>query len=204
MSDTGRDPWLLTPGPLTTSPTVKESMLHDWGSRDHNFININRSVRDRLVALAGGDGTHVCVPLQGSGTFAVEATVGTLVPPQGKALILVNGAYGKRVATICDYYRRAYETLETPEDVPAGEMPRHMILHVERTMVQRITPGTRVKVMGVYALSKGMGKASGSKRGRDESSTISTTVWTICSSSCGETGRSLVGASRRHRRSGVG
>ncbi len=63
---------------------------------------------------------------------------------------------------------------ENPEDVPAGEMPRHMILHVERTMVQRITPGTRVKVMGVYALSRGMGKASGSKRGRDESSTIST------------------------------
>ena len=63
---------------------------------------------------------------------------------------------------------------ENPEDVPAGEMPRHMILHVERTMVQRITPGTRVKVMGVYTLSRGMGKASGSKRGRDESSTIST------------------------------
>ena len=63
---------------------------------------------------------------------------------------------------------------ENPEDVPAGEMPRHMILHVERTMVQRITPGTRVKVMGVYTLSRGMGKA-GSKRGRaDESSTIST------------------------------
>ena len=63
---------------------------------------------------------------------------------------------------------------ENPEDVPAGEMPRHMILHVERTMVQRITPGTRVKVMGVYTLSRGMGKAGGSKRGRDESSTIST------------------------------
>ena len=60
---------------------------------------------------------------------------------------------------------------ENPEDVPAGEMPRHMMLHVDRTMVQRITPGTRVKVMGVYTLQRGMGMG---KRGRDESSTIST------------------------------
>ncbi|MGE3741504.1 MAG: 2-aminoethylphosphonate--pyruvate transaminase [Geminicoccaceae bacterium] len=113
-----RDPWLLTPGPLTTSATVKEAMLHDWGSRDGSFIAINREVRERLVELAGGRGTHVCVPLQGSGTFAVEAMIGTLVPPAGKLLILVNGAYGKRMAKICDYYRRAYAVLEEPEDTP--------------------------------------------------------------------------------------
>lgn len=112
------DPWLLTPGPLTTSASVKEAMLHDWGSRDAAFISINRAVRDRLVALAGGEGTHVCVPLQGSGTFAVEAMIGTLVSPTGKLLILVNGAYGKRMARICDYYRRAYATVEEPEDKP--------------------------------------------------------------------------------------
>lgn len=113
-----QDPWLLTPGPLTTSRTVKEAMLHDWGSRDREFIDVNRRVRDRLVALAGGEGSHVCVPLQGSGTFAVEATVGTLLPRDGKALILVNGAYGKRIAKICDYYRRSYHIVETLEDVP--------------------------------------------------------------------------------------
>jgi len=118
MSGEVNDPWLLTPGPLTTSHTVKEAMLHDWGSRDREFIEINRRVRDRLVSLAGGEGTHVCVPLQGSGTFAIEATVGTLVPAEGKALILVNGAYGKRIAKICDYYRRRYRIIETPEDVP--------------------------------------------------------------------------------------
>lgn len=112
----GRDPWLLTPGPLTTSATVKAAMLHDWGSRDAAFIAINRDVRERLVALAGGQGTHVCVPLQGSGTFAVEAMIGTLVPETGKLLILVNGAYGKRMAKICDYYRRAYTIVEEPED----------------------------------------------------------------------------------------
>ncbi len=118
MTGKGRDPWLLTPGPLTTSRSVKEAMLHDWGSRDREFIAINRRVRDRLVALAGGEGSHVCVPLQGSGTFVVEATVGTVLPRDAKALILVNGAYGQRIARICDYYQRRYRIVETPEDVP--------------------------------------------------------------------------------------
>ncbi|HXV26347.1 MAG TPA: 2-aminoethylphosphonate--pyruvate transaminase [Alphaproteobacteria bacterium] len=113
-----RDPWLLTPGPLTTSDTVKRAMAHDWGSRDRRFIEMNATIRRRLVELAGAEGSHVAVPLQGSGTFAVEAMIGTLVPREGKILILVNGAYGKRMARICDYYGRAYETYETPEDTP--------------------------------------------------------------------------------------
>ncbi len=117
-SPTG-DPWLLTPGPLTTSPSVKEAMLHDLGSRDTGFIEINRRMRARLVAIAGGEGTHVCVPLQGSGTFVVEAMLGNFVPRDGKLLILVNGAYGKRMAKICEYYGRATVIQETPEDVPA-------------------------------------------------------------------------------------
>jgi 2-aminoethylphosphonate-pyruvate transaminase len=113
-----RDPWLLTPGPLTTSLTVKQAMLHDWGSRDQTFIAINRRMRERLVELAGGQGTHVCVPMQGSGTFAVEAMLGTFLPATGKLLILVNGAYGKRMVRICDYYRRAHAALEWAEDRP--------------------------------------------------------------------------------------
>ncbi len=118
-SPTG-DPWLLTPGPLTTSPSVKEAMVHDYGSRDGHFIDINRRMRERLVAIAGADGgeDYVCVPLQGSGTFVVEAMLGNFVPADGKLLILVNGAYGKRMARICDYYGRAYALQETPEDVP--------------------------------------------------------------------------------------
>jgi 2-aminoethylphosphonate-pyruvate transaminase len=115
---THRDPWLLTPGPLTTSAGVKQAMLHDWGSRDHEFIAINRRVRERLVDLAGAAGSHVCVPLQGSGTFAVEAMLGCFVPPRGRLLILINGAYGKRMAKICDYYRRDYAVLEWAEDRP--------------------------------------------------------------------------------------
>ena len=60
-----QDPWLLTPGPLTTSRTVKEAMLHDYGSRDQRFIDINRHVRARLVEIIEAQGSHVCVPLQG-------------------------------------------------------------------------------------------------------------------------------------------
>ena len=69
MNAADKDPWLLTPGPLTTSAAVKQAMAHDWGSRDDKFIAVNRRVRDRLVAIAGGEGTHVCVPLKGSGTL---------------------------------------------------------------------------------------------------------------------------------------
>ena len=89
-----RDPFLLTPGPLTTSPSTKAAMLRDWGSRDAGFIEMNARVCERLLDLAGGRGSHVCVPLQGSGTFIVEAMIGTLVPADGKLLILANGAYG--------------------------------------------------------------------------------------------------------------
>jgi 2-aminoethylphosphonate-pyruvate transaminase len=120
MTETRRDPWLLTPGPLTTSRTVKEAMLRDWGSRDAEFIKLNARVRERLVELAGGHGTHVCVPLQGSGTFIVEAMLGTLVPPSGKLAVLVNGAYGKRMVRICEYLRRGCVALETAEDTPVS------------------------------------------------------------------------------------
>jgi 2-aminoethylphosphonate-pyruvate transaminase len=120
MTEPRRDPWLLTPGPLTTSRTVKEAMLRDWGSRDVEFIKLNARVRERLVELAGGQGTHVCVPLQGSGTFIVEAMLGTLVPPGGKLAVLVNGAYGKRMIRICEYLGRACVALETAEDTPVS------------------------------------------------------------------------------------
>ena len=117
MTET-RDPWLLTPGPLTTSATVKAAMQHDFGSRDKRFIAINRRIRERLLDIAGVRDTHVCVPVQGSGTFAVEATIGTLTRLDSHLLILVNGAYGRRIAKICDYYGRRYTVLESAEDVP--------------------------------------------------------------------------------------
>ena len=112
------DPFLLTPGPLTTSLSVKQAMLHDYGSRDATFIELNAGILDRLVAIVHGEGTHVTVPLQGSGTFVVEAMISNFVPPDGKLLVLINGAYGKRIAKICDYNGRAYRIQETAEDTP--------------------------------------------------------------------------------------
>lgn len=112
-----REPILLTPGPLTTSATVKRAMLRDWGSRDAAFIALNRRIRERLLALAQAADNHVCVPVQGSGTFAVEATIGTLVPGDGRLLVLVNGAYGRRMVRIAEVIGRAVTSLNWPEDV---------------------------------------------------------------------------------------
>jgi 2-aminoethylphosphonate-pyruvate transaminase len=112
------DPWLLTPGPLTTSLSVKQAMLHDYGSRDATFIDLNARILDRLVAIVNGSGSYVTVPLQGSGTFVVEAMIGNFVPADGRLLILINGAYGQRIAKICDYYKRDYLVQESAEDVP--------------------------------------------------------------------------------------
>jgi 2-aminoethylphosphonate-pyruvate transaminase len=117
VSETG-DPLLLTPGPLTTSAEVKQAMVHDWGSRDAEFLRINRMVLDSIAALAGGEGTHVTVPMQGSGTFAVEAMITSFVPPTGKLLVLINGAYGQRARRIATIAGRAVAVLETAEDTP--------------------------------------------------------------------------------------
>ena len=70
-----RDAILLTPGPLTTTERTKRAMLHDWGSWDAAFIAVTAEIRRRLLAIVQGEGTHVVVPLQGSGTFSVEAAV---------------------------------------------------------------------------------------------------------------------------------
>jgi 2-aminoethylphosphonate-pyruvate transaminase len=117
LSPTG-DPWLLTPGPLTTSLEVKQAALHDYGSRDSHFIAVNRRIRENLVNIVHGQGSHVCIPLQGSGTFVVEAMLGSFVPKDGKVLVLVNGAYGTRMVKICRVMGREVEVQETPEDVP--------------------------------------------------------------------------------------
>lgn len=144
LSPTG-DPWLLTPGPLTTSPTVKEAMLHDYGSRDAHFIEVNRRIRERLVKIVDGGEDFVAVPMQGSGTFSVEAMLATFVPPDGRLLILVNGAYGHRMAKICRTAGNPFRMLEWPEDTPVdpaelerclkedGEITHVAVVHCETT-----------------------------------------------------------------------
>jgi 2-aminoethylphosphonate-pyruvate transaminase len=101
-------------------------MVHDWGSRDAAFLAINRSVLEQLPEVVNGASSHVAVPMQGSGTFAVEAMLTTFVPRAGKVLLLVNGAYGQRAKRICLIAGRATAVHETPEDAPPdlGEVER--------------------------------------------------------------------------------
>ena len=94
------DAILLTPGPLTTSLRTKLAMLRDWGSWDVEFNNVTATVRRSLLKIIHGEDTHVVVPLQGSGTFSIEAAVATLVPTTGHILVLDNGAYCKRAARL--------------------------------------------------------------------------------------------------------
>ena len=115
---TARDKLLFTPGPLTTSLAVKQAMLRDAGSWHYEFNAIVKSVRERLLALAGftpGSGWETIL-MQGSGTFGVEAVLATVIPPNGKLLVLVNGAYGERIVQMAQYLKIAHTVLRTPED----------------------------------------------------------------------------------------
>ncbi|MCA0242878.1 MAG: 2-aminoethylphosphonate--pyruvate transaminase [Proteobacteria bacterium] len=111
-------PYLLTPGPLSTSARTRHSMLRDWGSWDADFNQITERLRGRLLAIVNGSATHECVPLQGSGTFAVEAAIGTIVPRDGHVLVPLNGAYCQRIARICKVLGRRLTTIEFAEDAP--------------------------------------------------------------------------------------
>lgn len=113
------EPYLLTPGPLTTSIEVKRAMLRDWGSWDEDFRALTADLRRRLLALLGGGAdAYECVPMQGSGTFGVEAMLGTFLPRDGKVLVLSNGAYGARAAEITRYLGRQYSVIDKGDYLP--------------------------------------------------------------------------------------
>ncbi len=118
---TWKDKALFTPGPLTTSRTVKQAMLRDLGSRDGEFIGVIKDIRQRLVALGTSRiSEYTTVLMQGSGTFSVEAMLSATVPPAGKVLIVSNGAYGRRLEQIAKVNRIATNVLTYPEDCPAS------------------------------------------------------------------------------------
>ena len=118
-----RDPILLTPGPLTTTLRTKLAMLKDWGSWDADFNAVTAQLRSRLLDVVQGQDSHVVVPLQGSGTFSVEAAVATVVPPGdkgGHVLVLDNGAYCKRAARLTQMMGRRASVLPFAEDEPVS------------------------------------------------------------------------------------
>jgi 2-aminoethylphosphonate-pyruvate transaminase len=113
------EPYLLTPGPLTTAYAVKQAMLRDWGSWDGDFRAMTAELRGRLLALTGdAAGEFDCVPMQGSGSFCVEAMLGSFVPKDGKVLVLANGAYGLRAAQTMQYLGRAYTLIDKGDYLP--------------------------------------------------------------------------------------
>jgi 2-aminoethylphosphonate-pyruvate transaminase len=113
-----RDAILLTPGPLTTTLRTKLAMLKDWGSWDADFNAMTARLRERLLAIVHGQDSHVLVPLQGSGTFSVEAAVATVVPRTGHVLVPDNGAYCKRAAKLSQMMGRRATLLPVAEDAP--------------------------------------------------------------------------------------
>jgi 2-aminoethylphosphonate-pyruvate transaminase len=113
------EPYLLTPGPLTTAYSVKEAMLCDWGSWDGDFRQMTRHIRSELLSMVDdADEEYDCVPMQGSGTFAVEAMLGSLLPRDAKALVLANGAYGLRTAKTLQYLNRDHVVIDKGDYLP--------------------------------------------------------------------------------------
>ena len=146
-------PILLTPGPLTTSARTRQAMMVDWGSWDDSFNQLTASLCEQLLAIVNGADSHYCVPLQGSGTFAVEAAIGTLVPRDGNVLVLINGAYGKRLAKICEVLGRRFSTFETAEDQPttAADVERLLLADPGITHVALIHCETSTGILNPLA-----------------------------------------------------
>lgn len=119
-----RDKLLFTPGPLSTSETVKQAMLRDLGSRDGEFLTLIKNIRHRLLELGQvADGSYEAVLMQGSGTFAIESVLSSFIPRNGRLLVAINGAYGHRMAKIAAVLDIACETIIFEEATP---------VHVER------------------------------------------------------------------------
>lgn len=111
------DKLLFTPGPLTTSLTVKEAMLHDLGSRDVAFIDVVRKIRTKLLGMGqvSQELGYETIIMQGSGTFGVEAVLTSSIPSNGHILVLINGAYGERMTKMLEYANIKYDTLRYAE-----------------------------------------------------------------------------------------
>lgn len=112
------DKLLFTPGPLTTSLTVKQAMLHDAGSRDPQFVALVRSIRERLLQLGGvsREVGYEAILMQGSGTFGVESVISSVLSRDGKLFVIINGAYGERIATMAARHNIATIILRSDEN----------------------------------------------------------------------------------------
>lgn len=125
-----KDKTLFTPGPLTTSRTVKQAMLRDLGSRDIEFIALVARVRARLLQVAGTskERGYEAIPIQGSGTFGVESVISSAIARDGGLLVIVNGAYGERIVQMAAVHGIRTAVLRTAENAPPD------LAAIERTL----------------------------------------------------------------------
>jgi 2-aminoethylphosphonate-pyruvate transaminase len=170
---------LLNPGPTTTSDTVKGALvMSDLCPREADFGAIVSAVRRDLLAVAEADAAeHTAILLSGPGTAAVEAALGSLVPPGGRVLILANGAYGARAGEIAAALRLPARVWEMPWTVrpdpaalaaeldgPGGPFTHAFWVHHETT-TGLLNPlrayGAVCRAQGVTTIVDGMSSFAG-------------------------------------------
>lgn len=146
---------LLTPGPLTTTETVKSAMMSDWCTWDKDYNEgIVEVIRRELVGLATSrPEEYTAVLMQGSGTFCVEATLGSVVRPDDYLLVAANGAYGKRMGTIAEYYKLNCHVMrfEETEAVDPKTIDEYLTSHPEVTHVSVVHCETTTGVLNPLA-----------------------------------------------------
>lgn len=156
---------LLTPGPLTTTDSVKNVMMFDYCTWDSDYKQITQQIRSELLTLA-----HVCdteytaVLMQGSGTFGVESVIGSVIPADGVLLLLSNGAYGERIAKMCEYYKitcihkkQAYNKIPDADEVEEILKEHQEITHIAM-IHSETTSGILNDIQTIGKLSKQYGK----------------------------------------------
>lgn len=159
-----KDKVLFTPGPLTTSRTVKRAMLRDLGSRDHEFIDIVRDIRRRLVELGGvTEQEYTAIPMQGSGTFGLEAVVSSTVARNGKLAIIINGAYGRRLAKMASVLGIDTYLLEFPENTKPDlkEIDALLLSHSDINMLAVVHCETTTGIINPIAEIGTLAQAAG-------------------------------------------
>lgn len=116
---------LLTPGPLTTTSTVRNVMNEDRCTWDDEYKEITQTIRKQLLQIAGvSEEKYTAVLMQGSGSFVVESVLTTAVRPSDKVLFITNGAYGERMVQMATTIGLSHTQYETPygEAVDAADI----------------------------------------------------------------------------------
>ncbi|WP_033613615.1 2-aminoethylphosphonate--pyruvate transaminase [Lactiplantibacillus fabifermentans] len=142
---------LLTPGPLSTTPSVKDAMQIDYCTWDSDYRTVTETIREQILALANANpATYTTVLLQGSGSYGVEATIGTAIPRDGATLLIaINGAYGQRISEIAEYYRIPHVDIVFNEDeaVAPARISEALATHPEITHFAMIHSETTTGIL---------------------------------------------------------